>query len=112
MKPKYRSFKIDISNGENIKNFIEYVSEKYPFKDSYGAKFPIKMKKHYHEGPEARLFISGTATFVLDDQEIKCEPGVYIEIDPGLPHSFYSDGPFTALRFNTKYEEWRTVELE
>lgn len=116
MKPAtstYRLFKIDTSTKENIDSFVEFIKEKYPFKDEYQTSLPLTIKKHYHVGPEARLFLSGVSYFVLGDgTELICDAGTYLEIDPGLVHSFYSPLPFKAIRFNTMYEDWRAIDVD
>ena len=106
----YITFKID-PDKENIDRFVEYVKDKYPFSDTYHPKLPISIKPHYHVGHEARLFVEGTAYFVLDNETIVCEPGTYIEIKPKVPHSFYSTGEFKAIRFNQEYENWTAVDI-
>jgi cupin superfamily acireductone dioxygenase involved in methionine salvage len=108
----YNMFNIDISSQSNIENFVQYVNKKYPFSDVYSPSLSLYMKRHYHTGPEARLFLEGRAYFVLDDMEIECVPGTYVELDPEVPHAFYSNGPIKVIRFNAEYERWEATNIE
>lgn len=92
----------------DIENFLININERYPYNDTYETDKPMLIPTHTHEDDEVRLFLEGSATFVIDDVIINCESGKYLEIGANCPHSFRYDGgkPLKVLRFFKNEKLW------
>ena len=105
----YKMSLVDITNTFKFQDLVEELSNKFPFDDTFIAETPIRLEQHSHTDFESRLFISGFATFWINGEEIKCGPGTYIEIKPGVVHEFeYAGGEqLKVLRFFSDNETWQ-----
>jgi cupin superfamily acireductone dioxygenase involved in methionine salvage len=99
---------LDMRDNLELCKFIENLSKKFPYKDTFTANTAINVPVHTHDDYEARLFLEGSAVFTVDGKVCKCAPGSYIEIAPGVQHSFEYDGvyPLKVLRFFSKNNGW------
>lgn len=106
MKHKYKN--MDMRDNLELCKFIENLSKKFPYKDTFNANTAIIVSEHTHDDYEARLFLEGSAIFTIDGIEYNCSPGSYIEIAPGVKHSFEYDGiyPLKVLRFFSEDNGW------
>ena len=106
MKHKYKL--MDMRDNLKLCEFIENLSKKFPYKDTFTSNTAISIPTHTHNDYEARLFLEGTAIFNVDGKIYKCSPGSYIEIDPEVPHSFEFDGDISlkVLRFFSNDTGW------
>jgi len=99
---------LDMRDNLELCKFIENLSKKFPYKDTFTANTAINVPLHTHDDYEARLFLEGSAIFNIDGKEYKCNPGSYIEIAPEVQHSFKYDGiyPIKVLRFFSENNGW------
>lgn len=105
---KYNYTTIDIRDSSGLSKFIENLAKKFPYNDTFTANTHLNIPAHTHTDYEARLFLEGNATFTVEDEIYECGPGSYIEIDPGITHSFVYSGitPLKVLRFFNEDNGW------
>lgn len=97
----------------DIETFLESIKERYPYSDIFETDKPITIPIHTHDDDEVRLFLQGSATFIIDDVMIICQGGKYLEIGANCPHSFKYDGgePLKVLRFYKNEKLWEANYL-
>ena len=48
---------------------------------------------HHHDANDDIFYVvSGTATFILDGEEIEARPGCFVRVPPGVTHDYRNDG--------------------
>lgn len=97
----------------DIETCLTGINERYPYNDTFETDKPITIPIHTHDDDEVRLFLQGSATFIIDDVMINCYPGKYLEIGANCPHSFKYDGgePLKVLRFYKNEKLWEANYL-
>jgi cupin superfamily acireductone dioxygenase involved in methionine salvage len=97
----------------DIETFLTNINERYPYNDTFETDSPITIPTHTHDDDEVRLFLQGSATFVIDEVIINCHPGKYLEIGADCPHSFKYNGgePLKVLRFYKNEKLWEANYL-
>lgn len=110
---QYKVKQLTVEDKEDFDKFIESLLVRYPHMDVFEAVEPISIKKHTHKDYEARLFVSGYASFNINETIVECAPGSYIEIESDVPHSFeYSGGePLKVLRFFSNDDSWHAFYI-
>lgn len=108
---KYSVRQIEVENKAVYDEFLYNVHKKFPFSDIFTAIEPVTIPAHKHPDFEARIFISGCASFNIEGTIIECAPGSYIEIQPNISHSFtYSGGEeLKVIRFFSDNESWHAI---
>ena len=106
MTHKYTN--MDMRDNLELCKFIENLSKKFPYKDTFIANTHLNIPAHTHTDYEARLFLEGNAIFTVEGETYECGPGSYIEIDPGIKHSFSYSGitSLKVLRFFSEDNSW------
>jgi len=96
---------------DEIEDFLLEVFKFYDNHDVFETSKHFDLKQHYHADVESRLFLEGEATFTINDEQIHCKPGTYIEIDSNVVHSFdySSDKPLKVMRFFSENEDWQAT---
>lgn len=109
MNIAYTFKQIDLDNCDQYNELITKLHKEYPFSDIFVANEPVEIKRHKHSDFEVRLFLTGSASFTIEDRSIVCVPGSLIEIAEEIPHSFsYVGGEeLKVLRFFSKNESWK-----
>ena len=95
----YQLSTVDVSNQKLLDLFLSNQSVKYPFNYEYEANDALKLDNHSHEYIEAILFLSGHAIINIYGEDVYCTPGTYIEIMPGITHSFDVKSYINAIKF-------------
>lgn len=99
---------LDMRDNLALCQFIENLSKKFPYKDTFTTNTAVNVPKHTHDDYEARLFLEGNAVFSIGNNTYECGPGSYIEIDPKVEHEFTYTGtsPLKVLRFFSEDTGW------
>lgn len=105
---KYTYTTINIRDSLELSEFVERLSTRFPYKDVFTSNTAVDIPQHTHKDYEARLFLEGNAIFTVDGDVYECGPGSYIEIDPGIKHSFKYSGvtSLKVLRFFSEDNGW------
>lgn len=108
MNIAYTFKQIDLENQDEYNSLLKRLHSQYPFSDIFTASEPVDIKRHTHSDFEVRLFLSGSASFTIEDRTIVCVPGSLIEIAANIPHSFSYAGCETlkVLRFFSANDAW------
>jgi hypothetical protein len=102
MMNAYKLLNVDVSNQNSLDWFLWEQSLKYSSCYEYSANDAFKLDNYDRDDVESMLFLSGYAVITIYGEEIHCSAGTYIEIEPGITHSFDVKSYVTLIKFFSK----------